>query len=459
MIAVSFVFLFILYFIKTRRLETSIFFVFISSLIIQTGKTYPIQLLPAGIFPLEIFPQGYFITLVITSTHFISFAMLILIIRAAFLRPRRFKLVPADYLVVGFYILKILSATLASKEPGLSLPFEILSLSMLIAYFYSRFFIKADGILWKNLTYIFGALVLFEVVLGFTQLAVKSPLYKNIEYQVNIEYFGNAVDETQFSFRPTGTFDHANSLGIWLSSICLLLFSYAIKNKSNNVWLLFFAGIALLIVTISRSAWLGFASGMFLFLHLATKRSKNTLKPLILFVLKWRFLILPVLIFLSVFFVVPRIENSFYSFQADAGAAFFRRIQILDALEIIKLHPLLGIGAVMSVYEGISLDLHTVAASVPLQIHNWYLYVATENGLLAVFSAMFFIAYSLKHLFELKTNSLLNLSLLGAVVSALTAALFQPYINFDLIMVLLSITNSVNMKATNDKTFSKTSNT
>jgi hypothetical protein len=426
-------------------------------LIVLTGKTYPIQLLHAGVFPLEIFPQGYFVNIVIASTHFIAFAMLLYIVRQFISKPKVFKPNPVDVILVIFFTLKILSAVLGSKLPELSLPFELLSLSTFIAYFYARFFLRKDTSLWKNLSYLLSALVVFESLLGFSQLAIKSPIGKNLEYQVNIEYFGNTVDETQFTFRPVGTFNHANTLGIWVSSVCVFLFAFALKKKSNILWFSLLAGCTLMVTTISRSAWLGFVVGILFFIIYTARKSKNFLKPVLDFILKWRFVIFPILIFLFVFFVIPRAENSLYSFQQDTGASFFRRIQIQDAIEIIKLHPILGIGTQMGVYEGVALNLYTMAASVPFEVHNWFMNVAVENGLLASFIFIFFLILSLRKIFELKRSSIIFISVACSIICLIVASMFQPYINIEFILLLLSLINGGSIISLNDEKVSKIS--
>jgi O-antigen ligase len=450
-IAGSFVVLFAAYYLKIKKFELSLFFTFASSLIVNTGKAYPIQLVPAGFFPIEIYPQGYIINLVITATHFIAFAMLLYMIRQFLSKPRIFKPNLIDLILVIFYFLKILSAVFGSKIPELSLPFELLSLSIFVGYFYARFILKPALSLWKNLSYLFSALVIFESLLGFSELAIRSPLGKNLEYQVNIEYFGNAVDETQFTFRPVGTFDHANALGIWVSGVTLFILGFAIKNRSNILWFSFFLGCALMITTISRSAWLGFAVGLLFFIIYTSRKSKDTLKPMINFILKWRYVIAPILLFLFVFFVIPRAENSLYSFQQDAGAVFFRQIQNLDAIEIIKLHPIFGVGAAMSAYEGIALNLYTLAANVPLEVHNWYLYIGVENGLLAVFIFVLFLILSLRKIFDSGGKSVISISVVSSIICLLVAAIFQPYIDLELILIFLSLTNGGSIIPLNEK--------
>ena len=206
-----------------------------------------------------------------------------------------------------------------------------------------------------------------------------------------------------------------------------------------------------MIVTLSRSAWLGFAVGFIFLVVYITRHSERTLKPLLKFILKWRFFVFPVLLLLFVFFVIPRAETSLYSFQSDAGGFFFRRIQILDAIEIIKLHPIFGVGAAMSVYEGIALNLYTMAASIPLAVDNWYISTALVNGLLTLFVFIFFLILSLRKLFELDKRSVILISVTSSIICLLAAGIFQPDINLGFILLLLSLTNGGSIIPLNEK--------
>jgi hypothetical protein len=455
-ILLSFVILIFLYYLRINNLAESLFFAYISSLVILTGKEYTTQLLPAGFFPKEIYPLGYFADITITCTHFISFAMLLFIARGTISKLHSIKLSLADILLLLFYTLKVLSAFLGSKNVSFSLPFEILSLTNLIAYFYAKMYIKPSRSLWKNVSYLIGAIVIFESILGFGQLANKSPLGRNIESLTSLGYFGHTVDEVEFTFRPHGTFGHANILGIWTASVCIILFGFSLTYKSNYLWFSFFSGLALMIATISRSAWLGFGIGLLFIVVYLFKSQKETLKPLFTFLLKWRFLIIPVLLLLFLFFVVPRAYSSLYSFQADTGGFFFRKIQILDAVEMITLHPIFGIGAFMGVYEGISLNLHTMAALTPFDVHTWYLATAVQNGLPACFILILFLIISTRRIFELDGRNIIYVSIVASIFCLSIAAILQPYINIEFVLLLLSLIKYDSIGSTNDAKVIKT---
>jgi len=451
-IVVSYFFLFLALFIKSKSFEKSILFTLLASSIVFTGKRYPIQLLPEGIFPKEIFPQGYFVNLVITPTHVISFLILLYLGRNLmtvnlFRSGSKLRINLLDVLIVLFYGFKIGSALIGSKNPQLSLAAELLTLNGLILYFFIRLVaIKGSGDVWRGLAFLFAGLIFFETFLGAFQYINKSPLYKNLEFQVNIEYFGNNVDEPGFTYRPIGTFDHANSLGIWLASWLCFLFVFIAKYKSQVLRLAFFSGLVLLTLTISRSAWLGFLSGMFFLLVNFEKYNGLSVKGVVSGLGGYRLLIVPVLIFLSLFVVVPRIEHSAYSFGAESGSWYFRQIQIADGLEIIRINPVFGVGALMSVLEGLTLDGYTVAASIPLAVHNWYITLALNNGLPALFCFTFFVLLSLRNLWSLnlKRNYIL-LAVLAFSICAFVSGIFQPYLSEETLILLVTLAGNANI--------------
>lgn len=445
-IALCFVLLFIVTQLKIKNISLSLLFTFVTSTILLTGKTYSVQLLPPDVFPIEIFPQGYFIRLVVTPSHIIAFIMFFLMLRKLVVDKERSKYLKTnspETLLLIFFVLKILSALIGSKDPGLSLSAEILSLNGLVVYFFVKFFLQRKRFVWKLIIHVLAGLVVFESLLSFWQLAVKSPLFKNLESQVNIEYFGHAVDEPEFTFRPVGTFDHANFLGIWLAATILLLLITLVKENSAAVWIALWMGGATLIATLSRSAWLGAFSGILYLAVMSNINDRRQFTNLVKKVWRWKALLIPAILFLIVFFVLPRAEKSIYSFGVDTGAVFYRRIQILDAIEIIKLNPLFGVGALMGVYEGLALDLYTVAASIPLAVHNWYLTLALENGLPSLVVFILFLLVSLRKMWYVSDfPHPLKMGVTSFVICLLTSAFFQPYIAIDYIFLLLSQLNS-----------------
>ena len=449
-IALSFVLLIVIHFLRFKRLDISLLLAFITSLVIFTGKSYPIQLLPSGIFPEEIFPSGYFINLVVTPSHVISFLMLLFLIRGVYtdinLR-KNLKVGLVDVLLLLFFVWGLTSGGIFSKRPDISLVNNLLGWGNLIVYFYLKIFkiYKIKNFL-PIVVGLFSAMVVFESLISFGQLAAKSPQYKNIEYQVNIEYFGKAVDESEFTFRPVGTFAHANYFGIWLSSALILLAVVFLKRPTNYVLFAILLGLGGLSVTLSRSAWLGFGIGSGLALFMLRK---SNVKSLLKLYARKLLIFSPIVVILVLFFVFPRLQKSLYSFGVDSGSGFFRRIQIEDSLEIIKENPLFGVVSLMGVYEGLNLDRETVLASIPLAVHNWYLQICLENGIPALILFILIILFSLR----LLINNIVKFSprsfeayahtgFVGGILSLLVAGIFQPYIGDTFMFLSLGFINS-----------------
>ena len=449
-IALSFVLLIVIHFLRFKRLDISLLLAFITSSVIFTGKSYPIQLLPPGIFPEEIFPSGYFIDLVVSPSHIISFLMLVFLIRSVCIDSNlrsKLKIGFVDVLFLLLFFWGLISDGIFSRRPDVSLVSNLLGLGNLVAYFYLKI-LKIYKI--KNFLPIvvglFSAMVVFESLISFGQLMAKSPRYKNIEYQVNIEYFGKAVDESEFTFRPVGTFAHANFLGIWLSPMLILLTVFFLKRPTNYVLFAILLGLGSLSVTLSRSAWLGFGVGSGLVLFMLRKNDiKSLLKPytrkLLIFI--------PIAIVLVVFFIFPRLQKSLYSFGGNSGGGFFRKIQIKDSLEIVKENPVFGVGSLMGVYEGLSLDRETVLASIPLAVHNWYLQICLENGIPALILFILIILFSFRPLINniMKFNprsfgDYAYTGFVGGVLSLLAAGIFQPYLGDTFMFLSLGLINS-----------------
>ena len=450
-IAFSVVPFFSLIYLKIRKVNVTLLLCYLFYSVIFTGKTYPIQLVPANIFPVEIFPNGYFTSIVIAPVHIVSLFMMVLLLRNLFIykgNTKGFKLNNVDYLVLVFNLLIIISNIFASQRPDISIAISGLLLHNLILYFFVRSIELKDKKLITLIISALSAILIFQSLISFQQFVSKSPIFKNIEYQLDIEYFGKAVDEIEFTFRPLGTFIHANSLGIWISGILILLISFSYSTISSPVLIAIILGTITILMTLSRSAWLGLSGGIFFVLYVIEKIKKVILPQKITKTILVSVLVLFVPLMVL---VIPRIEKSLYSFGIDYGGGYFRRIQITDGLILIKENPFFGIGTEMSVFEGITLNLNTVAASIPLAIHNWYLKLALENGIpsLIVFTSLIII--TIKKSLEKITNQrkpfsfdfFIIVGLVGGIISCLISGFLQPDIGDQFLWLSLALLNSV----------------
>lgn len=444
-IAGSFLILIIFYYYKIKDLKLSVLFTYLASSLIFTGKNYPQQIVPPGILPVEIYPQGFFVNFTVTPSLLMLTLLAVLLFREFFTgKFPKLNTKPVDILILLFFMWPVFSDIVASKDPNLSLLFSITGAGILIFYFFVKYFAARVKNFDKYLVALFSALIIFESLVSVQQLIAKSPLGKNLEHQVNIEYFGNAGDEIAFAFRPLGTFPHANALGVWLSaSLMFLIFSFLTKPSQIKA-VTFFLGFAILTATLSRSSWLGFLIAILVCLLISEKMYKIKFHHHVYKYMRSFIFVVPVL---AIFFVIPRLEKSVNTFSAGGG--YFREVQTRRALETIESHFFFGVGTNRSVQEGLnSFDPRDPDTSIVQNIHNWYLLGIVEHGIpyLAIFILiiMFYIKMYIQNLIGkgisiINFNDIIQLGLFGGVISSLIAGFFQPFVNLQIIILAIAL--------------------
>lgn len=429
-IAASFVVLGFIYNFRLRDVRLSLLLTYLASLVVLTGKTYTIQLIPPGIFPTDRWPEGYIIRFIISMRHVLT--GLIFLTLARDWKTWRHMIVSArDIFIISYFSLTLCSSFFASNNPGVSLIFTLASLDGLALYF----FLRANIFRWKQfLPIIIGlliAILTFESLVSFQQLLASSPIGKNIEAKQGIEFFGEAVDEIDLSFRPVGTFNHANMLGGIITFLLPVALTYFFINPSYWLFVVFLSGLMTLIFTLSRSAWAVYIfvsiwSIYYLRPHLKLKLPHFSQgKSLLIFI---------IIALIFGFFVLPRLKSSVYLFSPEGGGGYVRLQQTQGALELILRNPLLGVGATMSVPEEFSLDPKGLLASFPSPVHNLYLIKAAETGIPATLLLIFFVlSYVYQILLKLKNRHTERINLItttgyfSGTVALLIIGFFQPY--------------------------------
>src|SRR3972149_4896284 len=370
-IAAAFVALACLIYLRFKDLRLSLLLTFLASSIIYSGKRYTIELVPPGIFDPVLFPNGYTLYLTITPGHIIASFMVLVWVRDFLASKISTKKIFSrlNLLLLLFLATILISDLFASKQSGLSLLFSLVGLNGFILYFYLQAYVKNLNKFLILLAALFSSFVIFESAISFHQYLSKSPLNKNLESQVEIERWGYASDELEFSFRPLGTFLHANSLAADLVFWLTLIFLAFIKTKDRRLLYVFIIGTGALVMTLSRSAWLAFVASSLTALFIIEKVKKKEIIPLFWNKkMLWLIAILPILFY---FFILPRAQKSIYSLTEGGGS--FRLELIGPTLEIIQENPILGIGRRMLVLEGLDFAPESIYGNVAYEVHNWYL--------------------------------------------------------------------------------------
>lgn len=223
--------------------------------------------------------------------------------------------------------------------------------------------------------------------------------------------------------RPYGTFSHPNSLAGFTFIVLILLLGSAKSTNQLIHKLSYLLGLLALVLSFSRSAWLaGVISILLLTAHQIWKKRIGTL------------LIAFFIIFLSFFIILfscPR-------FLIDEPLV--QRLQLIKvSYEMIKSNPLSGVGLnnfivrLPDFWESNSIRL--------LQpVHNIYLLIATETGLVGLTIFLWFLILTIRRLLHYRLTRLLvalNAILLLGLFDHYWLTLQQNQLLFSLVLGLI----------------------
>jgi hypothetical protein len=457
-LALFFVFWYVIN-LRLKNFKLSLLITFLVSTLIQTGKTYSIPIIPPSFFDPTLYPDGYQLRVVIEPTHVLGTLMLILLLRSVVKKEINVKKIIYSPMVLIFvgYLWNLMADYLGSSIPINSMTLTFLSFPAMVGFYFILAFRKRFVRLLPFVVAVFASFIFFESAISVQQYILKSSVGKNIEYTKGIEIPGRAIDEGNFTYRPDGTFDHANTLGMslvyWMIIVvCAVLGRSVRKENVIDINYLFrkfkgrplgkngyidlailvlplILGVSTLVITLSRSAWLGFVLAILVVLYQLEKRYKY---KILLYSNKKILAIcgISVLLF-SYFFILPRAQKSVYSFTEGGGN--FRWDQAQATWQIIINNPIFGVGSGMLPKVGLEFLPNSIFAKEPLDIHIWYFSAAADHGVLSIILFLLFVLLSVKIIYnslgmrKLPANlvSFLKVGFLGLVVSFFVISLFS----------------------------------
>lgn len=254
-----------------------------------------------------------------------------------------------------------------------------------------------------------------ERELKVANLALLSSAFLSTLYSLFYYFFQASPTE-----RITGFMGHyMTQAGLLLLFSCLALgYLFFSRGKFKYLWGLGFClSLAALALTLTRSAWVGLAVGVVVFLLLY--------KPPTL-------ILVPVVAGI-VFIVSPQyIKNRVYSIFSLQNPTNQMRIEYLQAgIQITKDFPLLGTGpdTVDMVFQNPKYRLSPLARE-NVHLHNNILQIAAERGLLTLGAWLTFMVWTFFSLLKLLRNKDPTLkpfsaSALAALLGLATAGLFE----------------------------------
>lgn len=235
------------------------------------------------------------------------------------------------------------------------------------------------------------------------------------------QFFGSDADFT--NIRIKGFMGHWMTFSGLLMILNVLLLSHLLFSSKHPSW--FYPAFALLslslLLSLTRSAWLGFLAASFVLIAMRKVRWVFAIPAVLLIVF-----LASVLIFPSV--VAARMSNMF---NPDETSNRDRLLMARSGWEIIKDYPLTGVGndMIKRVYPQYR------AADSPLRnnphLHNNLIQLAAENGIIAVLVWLWFVGRVLYDLWHWKRNVMnpeemfMIHGTIGIVVSLFVAGMFE----------------------------------
>lgn len=199
----------------------------------------------------------------------------------------------------------------------------------------------------------------------------------------SIDYFWNSEAATSTILRAAGTLPHPNVLGCFLLfSLIMTLYLYEKSEKKGIIGFCLVMQIITLFTTFSRAAIFAFAGASLLLLF----KNRAIWKPLLIGIATSLFLFFPQLFYRG---GVVSASSTGPALQADAMRVSMQHL----AIQVIKDHPWFGVGfnnyllAIPSYIQGQEVDA--------IFVHNIYLLIAAEMGLIGLGIFLLFCGYLL----------------------------------------------------------------
>ncbi len=390
----------------------------------------------------------------------------VIYIKSFFIRPVHGPVITAFDIPFFFLLLSWAARITTGKDsirlyPEISLPYfsiwcialcgifrstasPIISIWSLIIFFenglvflYVANNIKDEKML-KNIIIIFMIIIIIQSFLAMAQYLTGSNLGLSIFGEKKGAVFAVKAGST-ILLRAGGTFGHANSLAKFLclvlpSVFALIFIPSGSFFKKLVLFAVFLLGIIADILTGSRASWVGLIMALTIITYLV-----------LFFLIKNR--MLSVLFTIAFVLIISVSAISFINpvrerlLEDDYGTGEVRVPLTLVAFNIIKHNPLLGVGLCDYTHKAIYYDISKEGIyaynNFPHPVHNEFLLITGELGIIAILLFFVLIYYNFKNLIytiRKKSSNLiryLSIGFLGGFVAVFfTMQLQWEYIFF-----------------------------
>lgn len=429
----------LLFFVKIKKLEEILWYTLLASLPFDLGKSLPVSVVIPTPGLQEI---GYRVWLTVSPSLILAFLLLFNLNRGRreFTKFRTHDKLWFLFLLFSFFSVFIAPIKVIAFYGWLEL------VKALIIYFAAKELLKNKVILKKSLSIIFSWLF-FEGFISLGQYVFKSALGRYIEEGVVNIAFGKVTSDNQFLFRSFGTFVSPNRLAAFLVlSLIVASFSFFKNQFFLNQGLIlgsFSFGVIGLVLSFSRTSWFTFVFFLFSAILILFKKGykwETWVKKALFVVLFFLLLLAP--------FLVLRMESLLTAFSYyGSGSVRWKLIQ--EALHLIVLKPIFGVGLNHFTRGVVNWPVTDVKAVFLHPVHNVYLLLAVETGMPALFLFLLVLISILKRASRKKVGGQfypLYFLTRRAVFAYFFIAFFEPFFLqpvFDLFFVILGMLEAV----------------
>lgn len=321
--------------------------------------------------------------------------IVILLIFISSLKKLLVKIKKKYFSVFLLFIFLLLTGTLISKNPGAGFYglIKFLEFSFLFVYISLR---KSE-IRESLIVFLMSLSVIYESLISIFQYFNGGSLngifyfFGERFYNAQTPGIANVSISGELFLRPYGTFSHPNVLAAFLVLYMSVIMFFLLRKAKGFLKVFLIATIILgttsLLFTFSRTGILSWVLVLFLsFANAFLKKYKNFTRNFSLFVLLF--------ISLLMIFYFP-LSQRIFNFNLTDQSITQREALINESFKMISNYPLLGVGV-----NNFLNNLHNNSLPYLLQpVHNIYLLVFAETGILGFLFLIFFIFILLKKIY------------------------------------------------------------
>jgi hypothetical protein len=321
----------------------------------------------------------------------------------------------------------------------------VLGLFLLVA-FASAITSSHHGVSWQSMVRVIEGILLCSVLVSYKNINALYALWGGAVLQGGLavyqfltqhvfasKWLGMAAQESynggasviefadQRWLRAYGSFGSPNALGIYLAMLFVLGLALYLNASEPRIKIMLSAGqlfiLSGLLLSFSRGAWISVLTGLASVMVVLFFKQREFLR----FAVKQILFALGVMVFwVSIFFPVFsarfNIEN-----RLEAKSIVERKGQYAEAVSMVAMHPMLGVGPGAYTYAVYQKN-NTWESWQYQPVHNVYMLISTEFGLVAMVLLLIFLFFIIQHAFQF------NLVYVPVLVSLICAGLFDHWL-------------------------------